>query len=186
MKLLCENMLVPSESNWLDLLRAAQLLNSLRLELQVMAFLKINFSVLQGLYENNNINNINNSTDATGTSEGEGGENAIQYSTISDFQAEFPGLLDDLLESRKILFPLPPSQLMIKQTTESHEATIAATAKSTPVFPMWALILAAVCLFVYQHISNIVSLGYFIPVFNVVFAIGLVVYAFRLFAKGDK
>ena len=172
MKLLCENMLVPSASNWLDLLRAAQLLNSLRLELQVMAFLKGNFSVLQGLYQNTDLNNTG--TDAA-AGEGEGAKSkddgnsySIQYSNIADFQSEFPGLLEDLLESRKILFPLPPSQMMIKQTLQSNTvAADAIAAQKSPTFPIWALVVAAVSFFLYQHVSKIIALGPIIPIVNI-------------------
>jgi hypothetical protein len=42
MKRLCESMLVPSRSNWLDLLRAAYLFNSPHLEVAVLGFLRDN------------------------------------------------------------------------------------------------------------------------------------------------
>lgn len=44
MKRLCESMLLPSRSNWLDLLRAAYLFNSPHLEVSVLAFLRDNIS----------------------------------------------------------------------------------------------------------------------------------------------
>lgn len=183
MKLLCENMLVPSESNWLDLLRAAQLLNSLRLELQVMAFLKVNFSVLRGLYDNTG--------DADGSAAKDGAKDSaqaadrddtIQYSNIEDFQAEFPGLLEDLLESRKMLFPLPPSQLVIQQSYDSNTAAAELQAQQkAPVFPMWALGVAAVSMFVYQHISKIVALGPIIPIVNTIVLVVLVIMGLKFF-----
>jgi len=171
MKLLCENMLVPSESNWLDLLRAAQLLNSLRLELQVMAFLKVNFAVLQGLYHN----------DEGSQGEGvEGDESTVQYSNVADFQGEFPGLLEELLEGRKQLFPLPPSQLMIQRTRDSGSAADQETSKQeVPVFPLWALVGACVCFFFYQHVSRIIVLGPIIPVVNIAGFVLLAYFAFR-------
>lgn len=42
MKRLCESMLVPSRSNWLDLLRAAYLFNSPHLEVAVLGYLRDN------------------------------------------------------------------------------------------------------------------------------------------------
>lgn len=190
MKLLCENMLVPSESNWLDLLRAAQLLNSLRLELQVMAFLKVNFSVLRGLYDNNNDNNNRPGGDGEADGAGKGSphpadaarDDTIQYSNIEDFQAEFPGLLEDLLESRKVLFPLPPSQLVIQQSYESNTAAAEQHARQkAPVFPFWALGVAAVSMFVYQHISKIVALGPIIPVVNTIVLVVLIIMGLKFF-----
>ena len=188
--MLCENMLVPSESNWLDLLRAAQLLNSLRLELQVMAFLKTNFSVLRGLYANPT---PDAKTSATGSataakdekdSEPDNDDDTIQYSNIAEFQEEFPSLLEDLLASRAVLFPLPPSQLVMDRSRHSATAAAEATArKETPVFPIWALLVAAVSFFMYQHVSKIVALGPMIPFVNTVAAIALIVYSIRLFAK---
>jgi len=186
MKLLCENMLVPSESNWLDLLRAAQLLNSLRLELQVMAFLKENFSVLRGLYQNQPQSNMSTATPKEAPTEDTGvdDEDMVQYSNIADFKEEFPSLLEDLLESRKVLFPLPPSQLVMDRSRESATAAADAIAKKeTPVFPIWALVLAAVSFFVYQHVSKVVALGPVIPLINAVAAIVLIIYSVRLFAK---
>lgn len=183
MKLLCENMLVPSESNWLDLLRAAQLLNSLRLELQVMAFLKTNFSVLRGLYENTPMDSKQAPTQDAEQHDVHD-DDTVQYSSIAEFQEEFPSLLEDLLASRTVLFPLPPSQLVMDRSRNSANAAAEATAiKETPVFPIWALVVAGVSFFLYQHVSKIVALGPMIPFINTVAAICLFVYSLRLFAK---
>jgi hypothetical protein len=202
MKLLCENMLVPSEANWLDLLRAAQLLNSLRLELQVLAFLKVNFAVLQGLYHNSdtdtdtqggsagpnttnttnttntNTNNTNNTNNTTNKESGDD-ESTVQYSNVADFQREFPGLLEELLESRKQLFPLPPSQLMLQRTRDSSTVADALSKQELPVFPMWALVGACVCFFFYQHVSRIIALGPIIPIVNVVGFVFLTYFALK-------
>ena len=67
-----------------------------------------------------------------------------------------------------------------------ESATAAADAiakKETPVFPIWALVLAAASFFVYQHVSKIVALGPVIPLINAVAAIVLIIYSVRLFAK---
>jgi hypothetical protein len=201
MKLLCENMLVPSESNWLDLLRAAQLLNSLRLELQVMAFLKVNFTVLRGLYDTAPALSDEAGSKKGGKREGEGAgeekgegnninnkkkdeeeeEEEVQYSTIADFQAEFPGLLEDLLESRKMLFPLPPSQVMMAQTLQNNAAAEQAkAAEQEPAFPIWALAMAAGSFFMYQHVSKLVALGPLIPAINFVVLVVLLVYGLKM------
>jgi len=167
MKLLCENMLVPSEHNWLDLLRASQLLNSVRLELQVVSYLKDNFHVLESLYHKSDSNDrdINHDSDHDSTS--------MQYENIHDFQAEFPGLLDALLESRKQLYPLPPSQLLISQS--AGRAREDSNSLRKPLFPLWSLTITVVCLIIYLFVTKFVALGVIIPVINVL-VMGVVLY----------
>jgi hypothetical protein len=46
MKRLCESMLVPSQSNWLDLLRAAHLFHCPQLEVSVIGYLRDNIAEL--------------------------------------------------------------------------------------------------------------------------------------------
>ena len=203
MKLLCENMLAPSENNWLDLLRAAQLLNSLRLELQVMGFLKTNFSVLRGFYQSpksDSTNNNNNTTTNTTTNttnntnnnefnenkkkEFEENEEDVQYSNIADFQEEFPYILNNLLETRKIIYPLPPSHKIIQQSTENNNILIKnKNNENIPVFPIYALIIACVSFFIYQHISKIIVLGPVIPIINVSGFLVFIAMAIKFFTK---
>lgn len=194
MKLLCENMLAPSENNWLDLLRAAQLLNSLRLELQVMGFLKTNFSVLRGFYQspksdstnnNNTTTNINNNEfNEKKKKEFEENEEDIQYSNIADFQEEFPYILNNLLETRKIIYPLPPSHKIIQQSTENNNILIKnKNNENIPVFPIYALIIACVSFFIYQHISKIIVLGPVIPIINVSGFLVFIAMAIKFFTK---
>jgi hypothetical protein len=105
-------------------------------------------------------------------------------SNVADFQEEFPGLLEDLLASRKVIFPLPPSQLIIKQSTESNEAAANARGKDkAPVFPLWALVVAAVSMFLYQHVSKIISLGPIIPVLNFIAFLAIAAMGIKFFAK---
>jgi hypothetical protein len=60
MRVLCENMLVPTKYNWLDLLRAANMLNAQRLFAQTVAFVRDNFSVL--LLESDPLDDDENTT----------------------------------------------------------------------------------------------------------------------------
>ena len=167
MKLLCENMLVPSEHNWLDLLRASQLLNSVRLELQVMSYLKDHFHVLESLFHTDDSPN--------GGSDGHinDHDSTVQYENIHDFQAEFPGLLDALLEARKQLFPLPPSQLLIAQSTSRNNDD--SSSLRTPMFPLWSLTVTVICLMIYLIMTKFVAFGAMIPIINVV-VMGIVLY----------
>jgi len=168
MKLLCENMLVPSEHNWLDLLRASQLLNSVRLELQVISYLKDNFHVLESLYHKHD----NDDRDAD-----HGGDldSTAEYENINDFQAEFPGLLDALLESRKQLYPLPPSQLLIAQSTAHAREVNSNSSLRKPLFPIWSMSVTVVCLLIYLLVTKFVALGAIIPIINVL-VMGVVLY----------
>ena len=50
MRLLSENMLIPSKSNWLDFLRTAELLSSSRLRVMVVSFLRDNVTILHEVF----------------------------------------------------------------------------------------------------------------------------------------
>ena len=172
MKLLCENMLVPSEHNWLDLLRASQLLNSVRLELQVISYLKDNFHVLESLYHKHDSDDRDDADHGGGDRDS---TTTAEYENINDFQAEFPGLLDALLESRKQLYPLPPSQLLIAQSTARAREDNSNSSLRKPMFPIWSMTVTVVCLMIYLLVTKFVALGAIIPIINVL-VMGVVLY----------
>lgn len=155
MKVLCENMLVPTNDNWLDLLRASELLGLIRLKQTVVTYLRDNFHALRL-----------GDADLLREEDGEGyyseGEQNEQF--VKALREEFPTLLEDILVSRSEYFPVAPSKIFIEQTTESKQATVLA---QRPQFPLWALGLAAACLFLYQHMSTIVPLGIMVPIMNI-------------------
>lgn len=154
MKSLCEQMLVPTKRNWLDLLRAADLLYAPTLQRNVLAFLRDNFDALH--LEN---------AGAFGEDQGE--------SLVSELQEEFPSLLEKLLLSRRVFFPLPPSQALINQTMVSKEVKNKAT--QSPL-PLLSLLLMLVFALIYQQISSMISLGWVIPAINGSLALGVVAY----------
>ena len=53
MRILSENMILPSKSNWLDFLRAAELLDSKRLRVMVVGFLRDNVDILYEVFGEN-------------------------------------------------------------------------------------------------------------------------------------
>eukprot|EP01034_Spumella_vulgaris_P030986 gene30986-38291_t len=137
MKLLCENMLVPSENNWLDLLRAADLLNSQRIQLLATAYLRDNFSLLEVQEEK-----VDEKVEKKSSLD----EKVEENSSLSQLKEEFPGLLEELFEKRKEISPLPPSQLLINQcTTQSQKEK----KEHNP------------------YVSRFVSMGWVIPIVNV-------------------
>jgi hypothetical protein len=91
MKVLCENMLVPSHNNWLDLLRAARLFNCSRLETEVIGFLRDNISDLS----------IGN--------------------TSQILTEEFPDLITNIMTMRQRSFPMPPSQALLTRAADNSK-----------------------------------------------------------------
>ena len=157
-------MLVPTMSNWLDLLRASELVNSPRLKLSVYSFLRDNFTALH-LDREQFIDVDDNLTD-----------NEFNDLSIQALKEEFPTLLEDILFARSEYFPMAPSKGLIQQTVESKEITAKAGEKR---FPVWVLGLAAICLFLYQHVTTIVPMGMFIPIMNVGGMIGCLYLLYR-------
>ncbi len=181
MKSLCENMLIPNRENWLDLLRAADLLHAHTLKRNVVSFLRDNFHALH----------LDLSTlDAIAAAQEK--KQAKEEAQADDFDAqgnpivktkatspleedpaplviqelkeEFPQLLESLLFSRQVTFPLPPNQMLITRSVSSKQAKI--EAEQTP-FPYWALVLGAVCMYLYTQVSSFVALGPLIPAINI-------------------
>ena len=146
MKLLCECMLVPAKSNWLDLLRAADVLGSHRLHAQTVGFLRDNFSVLL-------------ETEVVDESEGGVGKTGLAL-----LQSEFPGLLERILESRREVFPSPPSSILSERMRQ-HPAEAKKAVRKVPI-PVLAFIVGILALFVHQYTNNISVIGPLVPYFN--------------------
>ena len=166
MKDLCESMLVPSKDNWFNLLRAAELVSSERLRAQTMSFLQDNFAVLLG-----NVDvDVEPGPDLSAEHQAQ-----TQVSFITFLRSEFPDLLDTILEHRKRSFPLPPSQVIIQHLKEGTKLKSKMSTNSGDTFPTWALVAMAGCAFAYPHMSNIISLGPYVQIFNIIFFIGIIV-----------
>lgn len=158
MKILCENMLVPAHSNWLDLLRASQLFHCNQLETSVKCFLRDNF----GDMVNNRIDNENP-------------ENSI----IQHLRDEYPDLIPELLKMRQIAFPMPPSQLLVEQVALSKDEVnkIQQAQESTP---WWAIVMIALALVSYNYLLRVVAFGPLIPAINLFGALGLGYYFYTM------
>lgn len=142
MKALVVDMLVPTASNWLDLLRAADLLHLPTLRTAVATFLRDHASLLDGYL---------------------------------DEMTDFPGFLDDVLLSRAIYHPPPPSELLLKQIATAKEA-----GEKTAPFPVYALLGMVGCYLAYQQLGKIVNLGVMIPVINYVATGAFLVYVVKV------
>jgi hypothetical protein len=163
MKEVCENMLVPSTDNWLEILNVADMLRSKRLQLEVDGFVRDNFSVIcpeedfspTGLRDNK---------------------------TIAMLREDFPDFLGRAFEARLDAHPLPPSMVLMDKTMGNNKA-IKEEAERPP-FPTWALVTGIITFFLYTQSSKVVTLGPIIPIVNVVFVLGMLLYMFRfIFSK---
>ena len=90
---------------------------------------------------------------------------------------EFPEFLDRVFEGRVDAHPLPPSQIFVETTVENLKGNDDLD-KVRP-FPTWALVGGLVGFFLYVQTSKFVTLGPVIPVVNVMFIGGCLVYVFR-------
>lgn len=163
MKQLVENMLKPSLFNWMDLLRAAELLHLRKLKAAVLCFLRDNFHVLQS-------HKLRPFLAAEGAASSDG------PSPLEQLKDEFPTLFGEILEMRAQNFPAPPSQLLIEEGQRTKESSLSEDRRP---FPFWALAMAAISLFFYQYATQILPMGPIVPVVNGLGFLVLLVYGFR-------
>lgn len=157
MRRLCESMLVPSEANWLDLLQAADIVNSPVLRDEVEGFLRDNFAVL-------------NRTDHPAL-DGD-------KSTVAVLRESFPGTLDRIFESRRVSYPTPPIHSLSTRVTSNTEAVEKKQLHNRP-FPLWAAGGVVVCLLGYAQVQRILILGYTVPIVNIIVLCVVVLYLSR-------
>jgi hypothetical protein len=222
MKLQSEHMLAPSRTNWLDLLRASELLGSAHLRVQVRSYLRDNTAILVAVFGQAAIDAATSSRggkvvaeegEAAGPSTAAGSSQSTlsgslassvagsadrdrdtnastagrdtatkadgsvsklsaaspspsERSGLADFRLEFPGLLEQILDSQAALQPAPPSEILVDHIHSNTETALKAASEG-PTFPWWALALAVGCGFLYTRLHTLVRLGYLIPVINV-------------------
>lgn len=147
MRVLCENMLVPTKFNWIDLLRVTDILHLPRLKLEIKTFLRDNLDLVRS-YAADAVHGVNE---------------------------EFPGLLEDILQMRWKSFPLPPSKILMDQVETSTKLAEQA-ARDDMSIPWEALLVIAVSAFLYQFVIRAVALGPLIPIINMIFVGSLVYY----------
>lgn len=157
MKILCENMLYPTKSNWRDLLNIATALDLQRMKLEVLVFLRDNFDILI----------------------------SFDHDIFIRLNEEFPGLLSTILAMRCKTFPSPPSYKFIEHIKETklQEEKKGATEIGIPWVALLVLVVAS---YLYQHSIRIISIGPLVPIVNTVFIVGLLYYAYQMVSKQWK
>lgn len=88
MKCMCESMIVPTKTNWLEVLRVADLVNSSRLREETICFIRDHLS-----------------------------EAFLVPGAIQQSLEEFPYVSQRLFKMRQIAFPLPPSKILTDQVS---------------------------------------------------------------------
>jgi len=156
MKILCENMLYPTKSNWKDLLYIAEALDLQRVKLEVLVYLRDNFDILV----------------------------SFDHDIFTQLGEEFPGLLSTILEMRCKSYPTPPSYKFI-QHVESSKIQIEKENADLNI-PWIALGSLVVFAYIYQHAVKVVSIGPLIPIINSLFLLGLLFYAYTAIRKQWK
>ena len=91
---------------------------------------------------------------------------------------EFPELLTEIMEIRRVSYPLPPAQSLVEYTT--HVAKETKEKREQFHMPWWAIVAALASAFVYQHVIRVVSLGVLVPVVNVVIFLGIMYYFYHV------
>ena len=157
MTMLCESMLCPTLDNWLDLLRTADMVRSVRLRAEVEGFVRDNLSALKG-----------------------GGVVGAPTGSSPLFEAvkvEFPDLVTHIMMERTRAYPLPPSQALIKQTMNNREGV----QEGKPVefdFPWQVMVVAVVGWGIFHFTSQEIKLGPFLPFINAVGIVLMLYYGF--------
>jgi len=164
MRNMCESMLVASEDNWLDLLHAADMLESPRLMLEVEGYVRDNFAVVC-------------------PEEDFSPDGMQRNATMAMLREEFPDFLDRIFEGRVDAHPLPPSHIFL-ETTKENLKNSGDLGDAVRPFPTWALVAGLVSFFLYTQSAKVVALGPVIPIVNSLFILGMLLYTFRfLFIK---
>lgn len=156
MKILCENMLHPTKSNWKDLLYIADSLDLQRMKLEVLLFLRDNFDILI----------------------------SFDHDVFVQLNEEFPGLFNTILAMRCKSSPAPPSSKFVEHITSVKVKE--EEAKAELDIPWFALSVLIIGSYVYQHAIRIVSIGPLVPVVNTIFMLGLLYYGYTLIARHWK
>lgn len=115
MKSLCESMITPSKSNWMDVLEASDLFGSSRLYMEVMNFLRNDISALM---ENQNMKIANE---------------------------RFPGLIEEVLSLRREIHPSPPSKIITEyiRSMKKEKDKVQSESHRIPLWSLVVLIVLA-------------------------------------------
>ena len=166
MKILCENMLLISRNNWLNILQVSDLISSKKLELLTTVFLKNNFGYLlenseeiedeiKNKNENENENKSENKNENKNENENiieienknenknlESNSNLKFSSFLEIVQENYPEFLENILLERKNDYPSPPSNLIIKYIKVNTREKKLHEEVSSRNIPVWAILMA--------------------------------------------
>jgi hypothetical protein len=157
MRRVVESMLVPSASNWLDLLQAAEVVRSAPLRHSVEGFLRDSFSIL--------------------ASTSHPFLDAQEKTVLDVLQEEFPGTLDRIFQGRRLAYPSPPSHSLAKRR-ETNSATRERLEVQKKPGPIIGAILALVGVISYGRLHSFYGVGWTVPIFNgIIFAV-FIIYLF--------
>ena len=194
MRNLCENMLLISRYNWLNILQASDLISSKKLKLLTTVFLKNNFCYLLDENSEENENENENEDKNTNIIEIKNENNSFNINANFELSSSFleivrdnyPDFLENVLLERKNIHPSPPSHLIMKYTKiNAREKKFTEEASSRNV-PIWAILMAGFSYLIFQNISNLKVLGIFMPILNCIFFVFLLLYTFGFCTKPDK
>jgi hypothetical protein len=178
MKLLCESMLVPSKQNWLDLLRASDLLGTHRLHTLTVGFLRDNSDVLLDVVDeedgNDNASTNTQTTLSQSLASASAGSKKQARTGVAVIEDEFPGLFEKILALHSEVHPPPPSKLLTHRL-HKHSAEAVAAVKHVP-FPYLAVVLCVLALSVYYYTQNILFFGPYVPYFNAMCVAACLIY----------
>lgn len=89
----------------------------------------------------------------------------------------------DVMELRRLSYPLPPSQLLIDHASSVGE--ILKQKKDNFHLPVWALALGLLAAFAYQHVTRVVALGPVVPVINAAVFVGVIIFFYKRALTAD-
>ncbi len=159
MRTLIESMLVPSRTNWLDLLRTADSIGSKRLLHMCSCFLRDNFMVLNEnilVNENHNIQSFDDGFKG----------NTKYVSAISIVKEEFPWLLENILSFRKTLHASSPSKLLVTRLIAANQ--IDRNTRKSIWTPIIGIALIVMALPFYNYFKQYFVIGPIVPIVNTV------------------
>lgn len=99
---------------------------------------------------------------------------------IAQFQSEFPLLYGKIVQDIAASIHDPPSSAYIERTAQVIRDKKKATSQIGS-FPLWLVGVLFVLGVIYRYAITTLQLGVYIPVFNVVFSIGVVFYGYFFF-----
>jgi hypothetical protein len=136
-----------------------------RLHAQTIGYLRDNFNVLLEVVDDDNytetdVDSQNLSYNTANTSSSIGNKRT----GIAVIQAEFPGLLEKILDIRSEVNPKPPSTVLSNRL-RLHAEEASQALKRVP-FPFMAVVVCGLGMLLYVYTGNTMYFGPYVPYFN--------------------